>query len=389
MTKNWNDDYDIFDPDYVKDPIPVWKEMRETCPIAHTDRWGGSWMPTKYKDVQDLVKMVPELSSKRPIVVPEAPVKDPENDIYGLAAPPVTCDPPEQIIIRRLILPFFNPKAVAKHRDHTTKVCNDLIDQLADEFDGSLDYAQQIPPRIIAHILGIDPNRGDDFLFWVRNVLELGLIEPDLRVKYRRVIREFFAQEIKKRRENPRDDMISHLLATGIDDITAIGMCNLILLAGVDTTWNSIGSAIWHLASYPDDRRRLIAEPELFPSAIEELLRFYSPVTMARLVTKEVNIGDATFKPGDKVLMNFPAANHDPEMFENPDEVILDREKNRHVAFGAGIHRCAGSNLARMIMDVSLRTLLERIPEFELSDPNAVKWVGGQVRGPRNILIRF
>jgi len=160
-------------------------------------------------------------------------------------------------------------------------------------------------------------------------------------------------------------------------------------VAGIDTTWSSIGAAIWHFSSHPEDRRRLAAEPDLFPGAIEEMLRFYSPVTMARVATEEVKAGDVTIKPGDRVLMNFPAANHDPAVFDEPDKVILDRERNRHIAFGIGIHRCAGSNLARMEMAIALRTWFKRMPEFELSDPDAVTWAGGQVRGPRNIPIRF
>ena len=110
---------------------------------------------------------------------------------------------------------------------------------------------------------------------------------------------------------------------------------------------------------------------------------------MARVVDEEVDYGDVKFCPGDRVLMNFPGANHDPEIFENPDEVILDRQRNRHIAFGAGIHRCAGSNLARLEMDISLRVWMERIPEFEVTEPDAVRWAGGQVRGPRYLPVRF
>jgi cytochrome P450 len=119
------------------------------------------------------------------------------------------------------------------------------------------------------------------------------------------------------------------------------------------------------------------------------MLRFYAPVMMARKVTAPVEFGDVTFGPGDKVILNFPAANRDPEVFEQADEVVLDRERNRHIAFGLGIHRCAGSNLARMEMDVALRVWFERLPEFELSRPNDVTWAGGQVRGPRTIPVRF
>jgi len=386
--ENWASDYDIFDPDYVRDPAPIWDELRSKCPIAHSDRWGGSWLPTKYEDLQAFVRMVPALSSTDPLVVP--PVEE------AAAAPPITSDPPEQIPMRRLILPFFNPRAIALHRPYTEELCNSLIDGFIEngKCDAAADYAQQIPPRVIAHILGIDPNRAHDFVEWVRGVLEIGLSNPEVRIKYRDIIRSFFGELVAERRKQPGEDLISKLIASEIngdplDDFTVIGMCNLLLVAGIDTTWSSIGSAMWHLSTHPEDRQRLARESELFPTAIEELLRFYSPVTMARKVTEAVHVRDVTFQPGDKVLLNFPAANRDPEVFEHAGEVVLDRERNRHIAFGVGIHRCAGSNLARMEMDVALRTWMARIPEFELSDPEAVTWAGGQVRGPRSVPVTF
>ncbi len=398
--KDWATDYDIFDDDYVRDPFPIWKELRESCPIAHSTRWGGSWLPTKYEDLQAMVRMVPELSSRSPAVIPPSPELREEliAEIkeYGSENPPITADPPEQITYRRLILPFFNPKAVEAYRPSTEQLCHDLIDRFIDKgsADAAVDYAQQIPPRVIAAMLGIDTNRADEFTEWTRGILELGQTQPELRRKYRIVVREFFAEMVAERRKEPRDDMISKLIDSEIEgeplsDHTVIGMCNLLLVAGIDTTWSSIGAAMWHFAGHAKDRRRLAQEPELFTTAIEEMLRYYSPVTMARKVTEPVSMGDAHFNPGDKVLLNFPAANHDPEVFDNPDEVVLDRERNRHIAFGVGIHRCAGSNLARMEMDVSLRVWFERIPEFELSSPEAVTWVGGQVRGPRSVPVTF
>ncbi len=391
---DWAEDYDIFDEGYVKDPFPIWQDLRERCPIAHTERWGGSWMPTKYADLRAFVGMVPALSSKEPLVV--APVELPESADSAIAAPPITSDPPEQIPIRRLILPFFTPKAVAEHRQFTEDFCNSLIDGFIDkgECDGAGQYAQMIPPMVIGHMLAIDPARNDEFVSWVRGVLEIGLTNVEVRLASRAKIIAFFREMVAERRGNLGNDLISRLIQSElggepVDDITIVGMCNLLLVAGIDTTWSSIGAALWHFAAHADDRRRLAAEPDLFPSAIEEMLRFYSPVTMARVVTEETSHGDVTFQPGDRVLMNFPAANHDPEMFDEPEKVKLDREKNRHIAFGIGIHRCAGSNLARMEMDVALRTWFARIPEFELSDPGAVTWAGGQVRGPRNLPIRF
>jgi len=131
-----------------------------------------------------------------------------------------------------------------------------------------------------------------------------------------------------------------------------------------------------------------VAEPELMPLAVEELLRAYSPVTMAREVHGDIEFGGCPMKSGDKVLMNFPAANRDPEAFPDADRVVLDRAVNRHVAFGSGIHRCAGSNLARMELRVALEEWLSRIPEFHLSG-DQVTWAGGQVRGPRTLPVVF
>jgi cytochrome P450 len=397
---DWATDYDIFDEDYVRDPAPIWQELRGRCPIAHTERWGGSWMPTKYDDVQAMVRMVPALSSRSPAVVPPSPelreVLVAEAKQYGSETPPITSDPPEQIPYRRLILPFFSPHAVAGYRDYTRALSEELIDGFAGRgaCDAAVDYAQQIPPRVIAHMLGIDPGRSAEFTEWTRGLLELGQTRPELRIRYRQVIRDFFAELVAERRAEPRDDLISKLIDSEIEgkplsDYTVIGMCNLLLVAGIDTTWSSIGAAMWHFSTHPEDRRRVAADRSLLPTAIEELLRFYSPVTMARKVTEPVDMHGVHFNPGDKVLLNFPAANLDPEVFERPDEVVLDRERNRHFAFGVGIHRCAGSNLARMEMDVALRAWFARIPEFELSDPQAVTWAGGQVRGPRSIPVRF
>ena len=152
---------------------------------------------------------------------------------------------------------------------------------------------------------------------------------------------------------------------------------------------SAVGSALWHLATHHDDRRRLVAEPDLIHTATEELLRAYAPVTMARVVDSDVEFQGCPMKAGDRILMNFPAANRDPEAFPDADKVVLDRQINRHVAFGAGIHRCAGSNLARMELRVAIEEFIARIPEFSLDPAGEVTWAGGQVRGPRTVPVTF
>ena len=164
------------------------------------------------------------------------------------------------------------------------------------------------------------------------------------------------------------------------------GSIVLLLIAGIDTTWSAIGSSIWHLATHADDRRRLSSEPELMPTAIEELLRAYAPVTMARMVAKDNDFHGCAMKEREWVLLPFPAANRDPELFEQADEVVLDRTENRHAAFGLGIHRCLGSNLARLEVRVAIEEFIGRFPDFELAGD--VRWSVGQIRGPRQLPVR-
>ena len=147
---------------------------------------------------------------------------------------------------------------------------------------------------------------------------------------------------------------------------------------------------LYHLGSHPDDLERLVNEPELMPTAVEEFLRYYSPVTIARYITEDADIAGCPVSAGKRVLLSYPSANRDPDYFENPDELILDRENNRHMAFGVGVHRCLGSNLARMELRVGLSAWLERYPRFELAvDPDDVKWSVGPIRGPRSVPIRI
>jgi cytochrome P450 len=227
----------------------------------------------------------------------------------------------------------------------------------------------------------------DDFTTWVQGVLELGLQDEEIRDHYGAIIRRFFLAQIEHRKEHPADELISFLLAAelvgGSVPMHVIhGNISLMLIAGIDTTWSSIGSALWHLASHPEDRARLVAEPELIPVAVEEFLRAYSPVTMARVATRDTTLGDRQVREGGRRPVTVPAGPR-PGGLRPPEEVTIDREVNRHIAFGSGIHRCAGSNLARMEMQVAIEEMLVLIPEFELEDPDAVKWAGGQVRGPR------
>jgi cytochrome P450 len=203
---------------------------------------------------------------------------------------------------------------------------------------------------------------------------------------------EYIRDLIEDHRENPRDDLTSFLLGVEINGEPAStrmvgGMIILLLIAGVDTTWSAIGTSLWHLAQNQDDTTRLVEDPDVMMFALEEFLRAYAPVTMARLVAQDHDFHGIEMKKDDWVLLPFPAANRDPKQFEDPDTFIIDREQNRHAAFGLGIHRCIGSNLARLELKVAIEEFVKRFPAFELAGD--VRWSIGQVRGPRELPVRI
>jgi cytochrome P450 len=384
-TIDWAADYDIFDPRYVENPYPIWDDLRQRCPVAHSDRFGGSWLSTTYADVTAIARDIERFSSRQVAVIPvEA------DGLLPVGLPPISADPPVHTWTRRLLLPWFSPARVATYEPYTRELCRSLLDSFADgHADAAADYAQQIPVRVIGRILGVPEEMSDTFTGWVRDTLEFAY-DIERRKRARTELIAYFRAEMDSRRNRSGDDLISVLLHTDLDggpvpDEHILGTVALTLIAGVDTTWSAIGSALWHLASHPQDRRRLTEEPDLLPTAVEEFLRAYSPVTMARVVRVDTEVHGCPMRQGDRVLLNFPAANRDPDAFAHADEVIIDREINRHVAFGAGIHRCAGSNLARMELRVGVGEWIDRYPQFRLDPDQPVTWAGGQVRGPRHV----
>ncbi|MGE3067574.1 MAG: cytochrome P450 [Hyphomicrobiaceae bacterium] len=384
--EDWATDFDHLDARWVADPFPIWDDLRKRCPIAHTDRFMGVYFPARYDDVR-AVAYDPEHFSSRRIIVRETPPP-------RLPAPPITSDPPEHRPARMVLLPAFTPDAVKKHEARARALCNELIDRFIarGRADAALEYSQHIPVRVIARMLGVPEDDGDQFRDWIHLTLEAGITDPQAVIRAFTEMTQYFMRHVAERKVQPADDLISYLLAARYDgkpvsEEDLIGMLRLLLIAGIDTTWSAIGSCLWHLARTPEDRRRLAAEPHLMPTAIEEFLRAYAPVTMAREVAKETEINGCVFKPGEMVLLSFPAANRDPDMFPDADKVIIDRAENRHAAFGLGIHRCVGSNLARMEMTVAVEEFLKRIPDFRLD--GEVTWSEGTVRGPRRLPIAF
>jgi len=387
---DWLHDFDHTDPRWTENPYPIWDELREQCPVVHTERFLGVYLPTSFEAVKQISYDTEHFSSRRIIVRNVRPeVVQP--------APPITSDPPEHKPAKRRLLPPFTPDAVKKLEPGIRAICNELIDDFIEDeaCDAAAQYTKHIPVRTIAHMLGLPAEDSDQFITWIHEILELGIKDDATLMRAIQEMAVYFMGHIARRKQHPTDDLISELMnardANGqpLSDAHVLGSLRLLLIAGIDTTWSAIGAALWHLAKTPADRDRLVAEPELMPTAVEEFLRAYAPVTMAREVMKETTIAGCPIKPGNMVLLSFPAANRDPAVFPDPDKVLIDRKENPHVAFGLGIHRCVGSNLARMEMTVALEEWLKRIPHFRLDDSAKVRWSEGTVRGPRSLPILF
>jgi cytochrome P450 len=394
---DWATDFDHTDPQWVADPYPIWDELRARCPVAHTDRYGGTWMPVRHEDVAAVAYDTEHFTSRSVVVSEVRPGPDDLPAPIG-QAPPITSDPPFHALARRLLLPAFSPKPIEALEPFTRELCVELLDATAGkpQIDAAVDYAQHIPLRVIVRMLGFPQEDADIFRRFIRIVLE----DVDQSAEERQAVVDegeldvYMDARIAEHLADPQDDLTSFLLdaeldGNKLDPDHVRGTMVLLMIAGIDTTWSAIGASLWHLARHPADRQRLAAEPQLMATAVEEFLRAYAPVTMARLVAKDFDFHGCPMKEGDWLLLPFPAANRDPDVFADADSVQLDRAENRHAAFGLGIHRCIGSNLARMELRVALEEWMKRYPDFELVDPTTVTWSAGQVRGPRTIPMRI
>jgi len=390
---DWATDFSHLEPEWAADPYPIQDDLRQRCPIARTERFGGGWLPTRYEDIADIAYDTGRFSSRAIIMSNFRPPRE-LAPVGG--SPPISSDPPFHHDARKLLLPAFTKKAVGQQEPATRAFCHSLIDAFAgrDVVDAATDYAQHIPIRVIANMLGFPPEHGPQFREFVEDLIEGINLPPDDRIARVSRLFDYLLAQVHEHLDNPREDLTTYLINAELyghklEPSHVVGTLVLLLIAGIDTTWSAIGASLWHLAKTPADRQRLVAEPRLLPTAMEEFLRAYAPVTMARLVKEDMHWRGADMKADDWILLSFPAANRDPAQFDRAGDVVIDREVNRHAAFGLGIHRCLGSHLARMELRVALEVWLERIPEFSLADPAAVTWATGQIRGPRTLPLRI
>ena len=384
---DWVNDWDWLDDQWGSNAIDIWNEVREQCPMASTERYGRAYMPVTMEAVTQVSHDTEHFSSIWVNVSrPDAP-RSP--------APPITSDPPDHHGHRRLLLPSFNPKNIATMEDDLRTFCRDLIAEIGDSesADAAEQYSQHIPVHGICRLTGLPESDADLFRDWIYRNFQLAPRDNRIRLEVMTEMGAYVDQILQDRLANPTDDMMTMIANAEIDgqpvDWTLkVGYVRLLIVAGIDTTWSAIGSGLWHFAQHPDEVARLVAvvnDDMLWQTASEEVLRYYAPVTMARKVIGDTEVAGCPVRSGEQMLLPFPAANHDPAAFENAGEFQLDRARNRHVAFGLGIHRCVGSNLARLELLVALQEWLRAFPNYRLDESKTTTWANGQVRGPRNI----
>lgn len=382
---DWVNDWDWLDEQWGPNAIDIWNRVRAECPMATTERYGRAFMPVTMDAVAAIAHDTEHFSSIWVNVGrPDAP---------RAPAPPITSDPPDHHGHRRLLLPAFSPKRVAPLEARLRAFCRSLIAQLgdADSADAAEQYSQHIPVHGICALTGLPEEDADLFRDWIYRNFQLAPRDNTVRKQVVTEMTAYIDQLLTSRLEDPRDDMLTMIAHAEIDGAPVdwdlkCGYIRLLIVAGIDTTWSAIGSGLWHFAQHGTQVANLVAVPDddlLWQLAMEEVLRFYAPVTMARKVIAETEVAGCPVRPGDQMLLTFPAANHDPAAFDDADVFVLDRAQNRHVAFGLGIHRCVGSNLARLELTVALQEWLRAFPHYSLDPTRAVSWANGQVRGPR------
>ncbi len=384
---DWVNDWDWLDDQWGRNAIDIWNSVREQCPMATTERYGRAFMPVTMEAVSQVAWDTDHFSSIWVNVSrPDAP---------RFPAPPITSDPPDHNGHRRLLLPSFAPKKIALMEDNLRAYCRELIANLdgRDTADAAEMYTQHIPVHGICELTGIPEADGDLFRNWIYRNFQLAPRDNSVRLEVTQEMTSYIDDILNDRLAHPQDDMLTMIAnaeidGTPVDWALKVGYVRLLIIAGIDTTWSAIGSGLWHFAQHPEEVAALVAVDNndmLWQTATEEVLRFYAPVTMARKIIADTEVAGCPVRSGEQMLLTFPAANHDPAAFENPAEFQFDRAKNRHVAFGLGIHRCVGSNLARLELLVATQEWLRAFPNYTLDTSKETTWANGQVRGPRNI----
>jgi cytochrome P450 len=361
----------LLDPETSRHPQPMYKALREASPVLHLGKMG--YLVSKRADVEQVLRR-PEVFSSA------VPIEDLKVDRPMI---PQQIDPPEHRKYRKLLDPLFAPQQMSPLEGPVTDLVNHLLDQFgdADEIDFAKQFSVPFPSQVFLTLFGLPL---DDLPALLK--MKDGIIRPNVVVgkpirhpeaeAYQKAISrstyEYFDQLLDDRESDQRDDLITTLLEAEIagDRLTRqeiLDICFLLMIAGLDTVSASLDCFFFYLAEHPQHRRAIVEDPSIVPSAVEELLRWETPViAVPRVATQDTELGGCPIAGGDRVLVLLGSANTDESEVPDADDVVWGRQINRHLAFGGGIHRCLGSNLARLELRVALRVWHERIADYRV-----------------------
>ncbi|NDJ88013.1 MULTISPECIES: cytochrome P450 [Mycolicibacter] len=385
-------DLDHHSPKFREDPYGPIARLRESgCPVAHSEHHGGFWALMDYASVFDAARDDDLFNSYPTVGVPPS----------GMPFPilPIESDPPQTKELRDVTLRQFSPKAAETARPMATAIANELIDSFIERgtCDIVAEFTTPLPARVILRMLKWDESRYRDWVQWVHTLVHDRSDDPEKAgIAGMELFGEIAKQLQARRAEGLGDDLFSDILrgtldGTPLDDtqITMYGF--LMMLGGMDTTSGLTGNVLLRLCQEPQLRKELTNDPSLLAQGTDEFLRHCTPVVgQARTVSRETRFHGQQLQAGERALLMWAAANRDPTVFENPDTLDLRRPNARkHLSFGVGIHRCLGSHFARMMFQVMVDHILQRLPDFELAGEYERFPDAGEVNAVRRLPIKF
>jgi len=369
--------YDHRSSKVAVDPWDLWRTLRAECPVLFSDRYGGMWFVSRHEDVNRILVEWETFSAAQGTNIPD----------QGMPLLPIDSDPPLHRQYRSIINPALAPQRVAEHASWIRVEAIRQLDKLdgRTEFDLVHDYCEAYAKRVALRVIGFAEQDLDKLDHWT-HILSTGPRDDENGAI---VFGEFYAflrETLVQRSTEPGSDDLITLVVQGdvggrqltIDEQTSMLM--LLTFGGLDTTGNVLAGALIWLSSHPEDRHALTAKPELMSTAIDEFVRFVSPVThMRRTTARDTEIGGCPIPEGERILFGIGSANHDERVFDQPDDVVLDRYPNPHFGFGAGPHRCIGSHLGKLAVRIGLEEFMARYRAFE-ADHNEIRFEGGEGR---------
>jgi cytochrome P450 len=383
-------DFDHHSDEFNLNERTINAKLRQKCPVAWNENYGGFWFLSSYDAVSQTARDDDTFSHR---YEPDAPNGVDYQGEMGVPRPegqPALgigeVDGPYHQALRHALAPFFSPGAVQKLKPFMEQKAHEFLEQRIEDgqMDLVLDYASPVPAILTMKLMGLPYDDWHLYANLFHSVMAVPQDSPEYIDAIAKVpaMMQGVLDYAAARRANPEDDLTSFLIQFEFDGqrLTDEQLLNILwnlIGGGVDTTTSQTALTLLHLGTHPELRQQLIDHPELYRTATDEFLRYFSVnQTLSRTVTRDVELNGQHLRKNDRVVISWLSANHDEREFDRPDEIILDRTPNRHLAFGLGPHRCIGSHLARLMSEVMVKAVLDRIPDYQVDQSGVYQYLG-------------